>query len=577
MKVSWSVGTKIGAGFGLALIILILIGATAYRSTNVLITNTRWVVHTDEVMVNLERLLSIMQDAETGQRGFVLTGAQRYLGPYNDAVPRVQPAIAEIKKLTADNPNQQRRIEALGPLAAAKLSELQETIDLRKQKGLDAAVTVVLTDRGKKAMDDIRSLIGDMEGEERELLQHRSEESEASAQSTRYTIIFGTLIAFVLLGITSFVVTRNIALPLQRVSRAAEAMAEGDLSVSLPAEARQDEVGVVTRTFAKMAASLRELAKAADRVAGGDLRVTVEPRSDKDVLGKAFAVMTDRLRRITSEMKESVNVLSSSASEILATTTQIATGATETASAVSETTTTVEEVKQTAQVSSQKAKYVSETAQKTAQVSQAGKKSAEETIQGMDRIREQMESVAESIVRLSEQGQAIGEIIATVNDLADQSNLLAVNAAIEAAKAGEQGRGFAVVAQEVKSLAEQSKQATAQVRGILGDIQKATSAAVMATEQGNKAVEVGVKQSMQARDSVQKLAESITEAAQAALQIAASAQQQLVGMDQVALAMENIKQASNQNAASTKQAEVSAQNLHALGQKLQGLIEQFTV
>src|SRR4030067_173625 len=109
----------------------------------------------------------------------------------------------------------------------------------------------------------------------------------------------------------------------------------------------------------------------------------------------------------------------------------------------------------------------------------------------MHRIQEQMESIAQSIVRLSEQGQAIGEIIATVNDLAEQSNMLAVNAAIEAAKAGEQGKGFAVVAQEVKSLAEQSKQATAQVRTILGDIQKATSGAVMATEQGSKAGETG--------------------------------------------------------------------------------------
>jgi methyl-accepting chemotaxis protein len=112
----------------------------------------------------------------------------------------------------------------------------------------------------------------------------------------------------------------------------------------------------------------------------------------------------------------------------------------------------------------------------------------------MKHIHDQMESVAASILHLSEQSQAIGEIIATVTDLAERSNLLAVNAAIEAAKADEQGKGFAVVAQEVKSLAEQSKQATAQVRTILNDIQTAMSAAVMATEQGSKAVDAGVKQ-----------------------------------------------------------------------------------
>src|SRR5438128_3440680 len=115
----------------------------------------------------------------------------------------------------------------------------------------------------------------------------------------------------------------------------------------------------------------------------------------------------------------------------------------------------------------------------------------------MARSREQMNSIAQIMVRLSEQNQAIGQIIATVDDLAQQSNLLAVNASIEAAKAGEEGKGFSVVAQEVKSLAEQSRQATTQVRAILSDIQKATSAAVMATEQGGKVVEAGVAQSGQ--------------------------------------------------------------------------------
>jgi methyl-accepting chemotaxis protein len=287
------------------------------------------------------------------------------------------------------------------------------------------------------------------------------------------------------------------------------------------------------------------------------------------VLGLGFGTLLTR--SITRQLREGVTQLSTSAAEILATTTQVASGSGETATAVSETTATVEEVKQTAQLASQKAKYVSESAQKASQVSQAGRKSVEETIQGMSRIQEQMGSIAGSIVRLSEQSQAIGEIIATVNDLAEQSNLLAVNAAIEAARAGEQGKGFAVVAQEVKSLAEQSKQATAQVRTILGDIQKATSAAVLATEQGGKAVEAGVKQSAEASESIRLLAESIAEAAQAATQIAASSQQQMVGMDQVALAMDNIRQASSQNVAGTRQAEEAARNLHELGQKLSAM------
>ena len=255
----------------------------------------------------------------------------------------------------------------------------------------------------------------------------------------------------------------------------------------------------------------------------------------------------------------------------------MASGTAETATAISETTTTVEEVRQAAQLSSEKAKNVSDKAQRVAQVSQGGQKSVEETAVGMGQIRDQMESIARTIMRLSEQSQSIGGIIASVTDLADQSNLLAVNAAIEASRAGEQGKGFAVVAQEIKILAEQSKQATAQVRGILNDVQKATGAAVMATEQGSKPVDAGVKQSEQAGEAIRVLTESSVEAAQAATQIVASSQQQVVGMDQINIAMENINQAGAQTATSMKQVELAAQNLNGLGEKLKELVEQFKV
>ncbi len=364
-----------------------------------------------------------------------------------------------------------------------------------------------------------------------------SQSEQRANDSIRFFVIIG-LVALLMGAGMALYLDRIIANPLKAISGVAERVASGDLTVNVPSDHRADEVGVLAQAFSRMVESLRE---------------------------------------VNRETREGINVLAASASEILASTTQVASGAAETATAVSETTTTVEEVKQTAQVATQKAKYVSDSAQKSAQVAQSGKKAMDETIQGMNRIREQMESIAESIVRLSEQSQAIGEIIASVNDLAEQSNLLAVNAAIEAAKAGEQGKGFAVVAQEVKSLAEQSKQATAQVRTILSDIQKATGAAVMATEQGSKAVEAGVKQSSEASEAIRQLADSIAEAAQAATQIAASSQQQSVGMDQVALAMENIKVASTQNVASTRQAETAAQNLHELGQKLKQIVERYKV
>lgn len=295
------------------------------------------------------------------------------------------------------------------------------------------------------------------------------------------------------------------------------------------------------------------------------------------VSGEALRRVFGSLRGASRELNEGISVLASAADQIAAATAGVASSAAQTATAISEITTTVEEVKQTAELSSQKSRQVSEGAQRSTQVAQTGRKAVEDTVQGVNRIREQMGAIADTTVRLSEQTQTIGEIIATVTDVADQSNLLAVNSAIEAARAGEQGKGFAVVAQEIKSLAEQSRQATTQVRSILTDIQKSTGTAVMAIEQGGKSVEAGVRQATESGESIRVLADSVAEAAQAATQIAASAQQQLVGMDQVAGAIESIRQASAQNAASAKQTEGAAQNLVHLGQRLKLLVERYRV
>lgn len=366
----------------------------------------------------------------------------------------------------------------------------------------------------------------------------------------------------------------KMAMSLQEKAALAKRISTGDLSVAVTPQSEKDVLG---NAFVSMTRDLQEKAALATQIADGNLTVEVKPRGEQDVLGNAFAVMADNLRKMNRSVSEGIMVLAGAASEILAGTSQLADSATKTATSIAQTTATVEEVKQTTLLTNQKAKNVSEAAQRATLVSQEGRKAVEESIEGMLQIRQQMELIAESIVRLSEQSQAIGEIIATVNDLAEQSNLLAVNASIEAAKAGEHGKGFAVVAQEVKSLAVQSRQATAQVRSILGDIQKATGSAVSAAERGSRVVEAGARQSKSAGEAIVQLADSIAESANAATQIAASTQQQLAGMDQLGYAMESIRVATRQNADSTKQAEAAANGLHDLGQELKTLIARYRI
>ncbi len=324
---------------------------------------------------------------------------------------------------------------------------------------------------------------------------------------------------------------------------------------------------------------LAKSVKLAEAVALGDLTVVIDIKQ-KDEIGKlalALKNMVEKLKNITSEIRNGVNVLGSSAAEILTTVTEISTGAAETATAVSETTTTVEEVRQTAMVSNQKAQSLMDSSQRAADSVEKGRESVNEVILSMKKINNQMSIISDTVLKLSEQNRTIGEITSSVADIADQSNLLAVNAAIEAAKAGEHGRGFTVVAQEIRSLADQSKKATTQVKEILNEINKSVNQAVAVTEQGTKTVEEGRILVTQSGEVIEFLAENVEETAQASIQISSSNQQQMAGMEQIVPAMENIKQASEQNVTGIKQAQAAAHDLNKLGQNLKEIIDKFNL
>jgi CHASE3 domain sensor protein len=136
---NWTFGRKIAAGFALSLILLMAIGTVAYSSISKLTTISQWVTHTHEVLEHIAGVLSALKDAETGQRGYVITGEDAFLEPYHTGSGEAANIVKELRKLTADNPNQQKRIDAAEPIVAAKLAELKQTIDLRRSGNLEGA------------------------------------------------------------------------------------------------------------------------------------------------------------------------------------------------------------------------------------------------------------------------------------------------------------------------------------------------------------------------------------------------------------------------------------------------------
>ncbi|MGQ9889078.1 MAG: methyl-accepting chemotaxis protein [Aggregatilineales bacterium] len=319
------------------------------------------------------------------------------------------------------------------------------------------------------------------------------------------------------------------------------------------------------------------------RIAAGDLRqrldvaaldtATDEGRLLYD-LGLNINNVLDRVQSITREIQQALKRVDDDTQAILGATSRQIAMANEQDAVVTETTATVNEVRATVTETAERAQSVAETAQVSVDVSRAGTEAVSEAIAGMELIRRRVEDIADNILVLSEHTQQIGEIIATVNSLADQSKMLALNASVEAARAGEEGKGFAVVALEVRNLADQNRDATVQVREILSEIQRATNAAVMVTEEGSKGVDAGQLLVNRAGESIRDLSHAIEDAATAAMQIAASTRQQTIGMDQLTQAMRTIKHSTAEMVTSTMQVEASIQRLRRVTDSVNQLLEE---
>ena len=196
-------------GLGVGLLIIVLIGAASYYNELRYSESRDWLIHTYEVIQRLDRTFSILQDAETGQRGYILTGQSSYLQPFYDAVDQVRGEMDSLSKLTVDNPLQQDRLAVIESLAEKKFDELQQTISARKEKGLEAALKIILTGQGKLTMDRIRAVMGQMQDEERALLKKRESNLRTEIFYRRLAMMLGGVVAVAFFLLSAFLAHRN--------------------------------------------------------------------------------------------------------------------------------------------------------------------------------------------------------------------------------------------------------------------------------------------------------------------------------------------------------------------------------
>jgi methyl-accepting chemotaxis protein len=314
---------------------------------------------------------------------------------------------------------------------------------------------------------------------------------------------------------------------------------------------------------------------AKDLTQGSALRSLAKRRDEFGDLGGTFLSMEDSLREMIRGLKEGIRNLSKNSAAIAEAAQQGAATASEQASTVAQVTVTTEELLQTSKAATTSASEVAASSDKAAERGRSGQDAVLEASRIVLALNERVSEIASRIMDLGEQSKQIGGIIDTVNALAEQSSLLAVNASIEASKAGEQGRGFAVVAVEVRRLAEQSKRATNQIRTILGDTQQATNTAIMAAEEGNKQADRARDTIEPMRELVERLATILDENADRARHIVGSSSEQAAGVEQIAGAMESVSQASSHSSDGARDLERSAVALSELSTDLERLISGY--
>ncbi len=388
---------------------------------------------------------------------------------------------------------------------------------------------------------------------------------------------------FLLIGVIAVIVaavgwffSRSISRPIARVAMVASSVAQGDVNHKIEVRS-QDEIGQLGRSFEELIDYMKEMAGAAESIARNDLTASITPRSEDDALGNAFKMMIDNLSGVLNQLNDSVQQLVTASNEISSSSEQMATGSRSQTDQANQVTSAIQEMTATILESSKNANEAREVSEQTSAKSGEGQRVVGDTISGMVRIADSASESGRIISDLAEASDKIGEIIAVIDDIADQTNLLALNAAIEAARAGEQGRGFAVVADEVRKLAERTGTATGEITDMIKGIQEDSGRAVTSMEGASKLVDEGKALADEAGNSLNEINQMSTRVSDMIIQIATAADQQSAAAEQISHSMEQIANVTRESAAGAEQSASAAENLNQQAEVLKTMIGQFKV
>ena len=512
-----TVGWKLTVAFAAVLVVALIGSAISLFNFRSLDRANSWNVHSYEVLRTSDSMLMNRVNMETGVRGFVASGEESFLQPFNDGKTQFEKSYNDAERLTADNQAQQARLKAMREMSV-RIDEVQEKmIALRRDVTSGRASPQALADYFKEGndktfMDRYRALAHEFNQAEQDLLTSRSSEVASLGTVTMVSLIVAGLLTVVLSAGLGIVITRSIVRALG---------------------GEPDDAAALAR-----------------QIAQGNLIVPVRlAANDQSSLMASLDAMKTQLSIIVRGIKSSSESISVAAGEIAQGNTDLSQRTEEQAASLEETASSMEQLTSTVRQNADNAKQATTLADTASAVAQRG---GEVVV----RVVETMHGISNSSAR-------VAEIISVIEGIAFQTNILALNAAVEAARAGEQGRGFAVVAGEVRTLAQRSATAAKEIKDLIGE-------SVTRVDAGSKLVE-------EAGSTINEVVHAVKRVTDIVSEISSASEEQSSGIEQVNTAVIQMDEVTQQNAALVEEASAAAQSMAQQARALREAVEVFKI